>query len=73
MLKKDYERLLDILKITMRTIKVIRDENNPENRKTACALAEDMLNHLFRDIKDVYERNSKVIDTTTFSGRIEEI
>lgn len=71
MVKRDYERILDGLKIASRLIKVIRDENNPENRKSACSLAEDMLNHVFRDVKEVYETTHPQNDTTSFTGTID--
>ena len=49
----DYEKLLDNLKLISKSIKIIRDENNPENRRFACGLTEDLVDHLFRDIKEV--------------------
>jgi len=53
----DYEKLIDNLKLITKSIKIIRDENNPENRRFACGLTEDLVDHLFRDIKEIAGMN----------------
>ena len=60
--KYDYEKLVDNLKLLSKSIKIVRDENNPENRKYACGLANDLIDHMFRDIKEIFgeqEENHK--------------
>jgi len=49
----DYQKLLDNLKLISKSIKIIRDENNPDNRKFACGLTEDLVDHLYRDIREI--------------------
>ncbi len=49
--EKDFNYLLDDLKLICKSIKIIRDENNPDNRKYACGLTEDLVNRLYRDIQ----------------------
>ena len=51
--KYDEEKLYDNLKLISKAIKIVRDENNPENRKFACGLVEDLVDHLYRDIKEI--------------------
>ena len=53
--KYDYQKLVDNLKLISKSIKIIRDENNPDNRRFACGLTEDLVDHLFRDIKEIAE------------------
>ena len=55
----DYEKLIDNLKLISKSIKIIRDENNPENRRFACGLTEDLVDHLFRDIKEIAGNQSE--------------
>lgn len=68
MLKRDYERILDDLKIVSKIVKIIRDENNPENKKFTCSLAEDVINRIFRDVKEVYDATHPQNDTTSYGG-----
>jgi hypothetical protein len=51
----EFNSLLDQLKHISKLIKIIRDENNADNRRYACALGEDLLNHLYRDLVTVSE------------------
>ena len=51
--KYDYHKLIDNLKLISKSVKIIRDENNPDNRKFACGLTEDLVDHLYRDIKEI--------------------
>jgi len=51
--KYDFEELLDDLKLISKSIKIIRDENNPDNRNYACGLANDLISRLYRDIKEM--------------------
>ena len=51
MTEKEFIFILDDLKLICKSIKIIRDENNPENRKYACGLTEDLVNRLYRDIQ----------------------
>jgi hypothetical protein len=53
--KYDFEKLLDDIKLISKSIKIITDENNPENRKYACSLAEDLVSRLYRDIKEMHK------------------
>jgi len=68
MLKRDYERILDDLKIVSKIIKIIRDENNPENKRFTCSLAEDVINRIFRDVKEVYDATQSPNDNTSYGG-----
>lgn len=72
MKKRDYEKLLDDLKITSKVLKIIKEENNPDNRKFACGLAEDMINRIFRDVKMVYDANHEEGDNSTDGGSLED-
>ena len=49
----DAEKLLDDIKLIAKSLKIIRDENNPENRKFACGLTEDLLNRLYNDLEEM--------------------
>lgn len=48
-----YEKLLDDIKLISKAVKIVRDENNPENRKYACGLVEDLVNRLYDDMQDL--------------------
>jgi hypothetical protein len=54
--KYDFEKLLDDIKLISKTIKIITDENNPENRKYACGLADDLVSRLYRDLKEMRDK-----------------
>jgi len=68
MLDNDIEfcRLQDQLKCIVKTIKIVRDENNPSNKLYACGLAVDLLNHFYRDLAIAFGKpsnyNESVID-----------
>jgi len=51
--KYDFEKLLDDIKLISKSIKIIRDENNPDNRNYACGLANDLISRLYKDIKEM--------------------
>lgn len=53
--KKEYEQILDDLKILARLEKVVREEDNTEKRKFASLIVEDMMNKLCSDIYEMYE------------------
>lgn len=54
---KKYEstKLLDDIKIISKSVKIAKDENNPENRNFACGVVEDLLNRLWNDIEEMTE------------------
>jgi hypothetical protein len=51
----DYTKLLHMIKLISKAIHIIRDENNQNNRVYACGLAQDLVDLLFRDIKEMTE------------------
>jgi len=53
--KLEFDSVLDQLKHLAKIIKIIRDENNESNRRYACGLGEDLLNHLYRDLVTICE------------------
>lgn len=53
----DASKLLNDIKLIAKSVKIARDENNPENRVYACGLIEDLLNRLYNDIKEMTENN----------------
>ena len=53
--KLEVSKILDDLKIVARLEKIVRDEEDINKRKYASLIVEDMLNHLYEDIKDVTE------------------
>jgi hypothetical protein len=48
-----FNKLLDDIKIISKAVKILRDEHNPESRKYACNLVNDLLLRLSRDVDDV--------------------
>lgn len=48
--QKSFEILLDDIKLISKSIQIVKEENNPENRKYACSLTEDLVNRLYTDI-----------------------
>lgn len=53
--KYDYEKLLDDIKLISRSVSIILNENNPDNRKRAGILTEDLITRLYRDIKEMHD------------------
>ena len=51
--KYDYEKLLDDIKLISKAIRIVRDENDPDNRSFACGLVKDMLTRFRRDMKEM--------------------
>jgi hypothetical protein len=51
----EFDSLIDQLKHVAKLIKIIRDENNSDNRRFACGLGEDLLNHIYRDLISISE------------------
>lgn len=51
----EFNSLFDQLKHVSKLLKIIRDENNSDNRKFACGLGEDLLNHIYRDLVNISE------------------
>jgi hypothetical protein len=49
----DRGKLLDDIKIIAKAVKIAREENNPDNRKYACGLVENLLNRLYNDITEM--------------------
>jgi len=66
--KYDFEKLLDDIKLISKSIKIIADENNPDNRRYACGLAEDLVSRMYRDIKEM----SDVQRTDGHGGKIQD-
>ena len=54
--KNELCKILDDLKILARLQRVVRDEEDINKRKYASLIVEDMLNHLYEDLKDVTEK-----------------
>jgi len=74
--KYDFEKLLDDIKLISKSIKIIRDENNPDNRNYACGLANDLISRLFRDIKEMttkFPKNGKGHGGYLEDGDIKEV
>ena len=60
--KYDFEKLLDDIKLISKSVKIVTEENNPENRRYACSLVEDLVSRLYRDLKEMKKtlpRNGK--------------
>lgn len=60
--KYDFEKLLDDIKLISRSVGIILNENDPENRKRAGLLTEDLVSRLYRDLKEMTKdipRNGK--------------
>ena len=53
--KYDYEKLLDGIKLISRVIHVVASETNDKNRHEAELLASDIVDRLYRDIKEMTE------------------
>ena len=53
--KYDYEKLLDDIKLISRSVSIILNENDPDNRKRAGILTEDLITRLYRDIKEMHD------------------
>jgi len=71
----DFEKLLDDIKLISKSIKIVRDENNPTNREFACGLTQDLVDRLYRDMeemKDVQEKNGKTYGGHLKNGEITE-
>lgn len=71
--KYDYEKLLDGLKLISRSIHVVAKETNDTNRHEAELLACDIVDRVFRDIKEmaddfVPESHDGHIDTVVKEG-----
>lgn len=66
--KFQYEKILDDLKLITKSVKIIREENNPDNRKYACGLTEDLINRLYRDITEM--KDKKEINGEGYGGTI---
>lgn len=49
----DTEKLLDDIKLISKTVKLIKVEDNLETRKYVGGLIEDLLNRLYRDIREM--------------------
>jgi len=49
----DYEKLLDDIKLISRAIKVVSRETNDSNRQEAASLACDIVDRLYRDVKEL--------------------
>lgn len=70
MTQRDYEKVLDDLKLVSKSIKIVRDENNPENRKFACGLTEDLVNRIYRDVTEMYANDLGQPPSASFSGNL---
>ena len=57
--KYDSTKLLDDIKLIAKAVKIAREENNPENRKYACGLVEDLLNRHYNDITEMTKKIEK--------------
>jgi hypothetical protein len=55
----DRGKLLDDIKIIAKAVKIAREENNPDNRKYACGLVENLLNRLYNDITEMTKGDNK--------------
>lgn len=66
--KYDFEKLLDDIKLISKNVKIIRDENDETKRKFACGLYEDLINRLYRDIKEM--KDGKDNNEQTYGGTI---
>lgn len=53
--KYQYEKLLDSLKVISRSIHVMAKETNDSNRAEAELLAGDLVDRMFRDIKEMLD------------------
>ena len=53
--KYDSTKLLDDIKIISKSVRIVKEENNPDNRKYACGVVEDLLNRLWNDISEMTE------------------
>lgn len=53
--KYQYEKLLDSLKLISRSIHVMAKETNDSNRAEAELLASDLVDRMFRDIKEMVD------------------
>ena len=53
--KYDYTKLLDSLKLITRSFKIVIRENNKKKREFAGLLASDLIDRLYRDIKEIHE------------------
>ena len=54
--KYDVEKLLDDLKLVSKSVKIVTDENNQDNRRFAYGLTEDLINRLYRDIQEMADK-----------------
>lgn len=72
MTQRDYEKVLDDLKLVSKSIKIVRDENNPDNRRFACGLTEDLVNRIYRDITEMYDVGVGKTPSQSFDGVLKE-
>jgi len=66
----EFNSLIDQLKHISKILKIIRDENNPENRRYAVELGADLLDHLYRDLVGVCE--DKLGKPNDYTGSLKE-
>lgn len=66
--KQNFNEILDDIKLISKAVKIVRDENNPENRKFACSLVNDLVSRLYRDVKEA----AGIKGSEDFKGYIEE-
>lgn len=65
----DKQKILDDIKIIAKAVHITREENNPENRKYACGLVENLLNRLYNDIIEMTSE-IKINDEYDGSGHV---
>lgn len=53
--KKQYEQILDDIKIIAKASKVVCDENDQISRKYAFGLLSDLVDRLYRDTKEMLQ------------------
>jgi hypothetical protein len=68
--KLEFNSLIDQLKHVSKILKIIRDENNPENRRYACELGADLLDHLYRDLVTINQ--DKLGMPNDYTGTLKE-
>ena len=72
----DYSKLLDNIKLISKSIKIVRDENNPSNRAFACTLVNDLLIRFGRDLTEMngqissYDKKKLLFDIEIIEGGV---
>ena len=57
--KKQYEQILDDIKIIAKASKVVTDENDQNKRQYAFGLLSNLVDRLYSDIKEMLEEEKK--------------